>query len=390
MATVSVQEYDFNADEIELRKQRIRDLWAGKPVDHTPVWLTVANPATRYPIGEQFRDGDKQLYETMTMAGLTWRHVPEGDVVPAMRVDVGCSCLATAFGSKLYWGHEADQTCGVKDPILKDVEEAYDLEVPSPEAGQLGEGIERIGRMAAAGEGLVSVSLLDMAGGLNVVNDLLGAEKMYVTMYDNPEALKCLLEKIQQLFLATIELQIDAAGGQERITSTDFPPYWFPEGRKGHVSDDISANIPMEMYRQFSQPYHDMILRRYGGGGLHNCGPNPCLAGYLSHSPSIRAIDLSYLYSKNDFGAIKQHCKKKAVIYLMDFPTEPSEAIGVYREIMEFMTPDVVVIPDLCVSMDDDPARLNGEMQKIAREYAKRMDWGWHEDCCMQGTGDAG
>jgi len=383
METITANDFDFGADEIELRKQRIRDLWAGKPLDHTPVWLSVANPAVRYSTGEQFRDGDKQLYETMTMAGLTWRYVPDGDVVPAMRVDVGCSCLATAFGSKLYWGYESDQTCGVKEPILKDVEQAYDLKVPLPDAGQLGEGIERIGRLADAGSGLVSVSLLDMAGGLNVVNDLLGPEKMYMSMYDNPAALKCLLDKIQQLFLATIELQIEAAGGEERITTTDFPQYWFPEGRKGHVSDDISANIPLEMYQQFSLPYHNMIFENYGGGGLHNCGPNPCLEGYLSQSPAIRAIDLSYPYSKNDFPVIKKYCRKRAIIYLMDFPTEPQEAIDTYREIMEFMTPDVVVIPDLCVSINDDPGKLNREMREISREYALKMDWGWDDDSCL-------
>ena len=65
------------------------------------------------------------------------------------------------------------------------------------------------------------------------------------------------------------------------------PDYWFPEGRKGHVSDDISANISPAMYDRFSRPFHDLVFQRYGGGGLHNCGPNPCLAGYLSHQPAL-------------------------------------------------------------------------------------------------------
>ena len=80
----------------------------------------------------------------------------------------------------------------------------------------------------------------DMAGGLNVASDLLGGQTLYTSMYENPEALECLLDKIQQLFLATIDLQIEAAGGQERITNTDFPEYWFPEGRKG-MSPTTSA-----------------------------------------------------------------------------------------------------------------------------------------------------
>ncbi len=92
----------------------------------------------------------------------------------------------------------------------------------------MAEGIRRIRQFAEAGEGLVSVSLLDMAGGLNVASDLLGGQTLYTSMYENPEALECLLDKIQQLFLATIDRQIEAAGGIERITNTDFPEYWFP------------------------------------------------------------------------------------------------------------------------------------------------------------------
>ena len=120
-------------------------------------------------------------------------------------------------------------------------------------------------------------------------------------------------DKIQQLFLATIAAQIEAAGGQEFIATTDFPDYWFPEGCKGHVSDDISANISPAMYDRFSRPFHDMVFRRYGGGGLHNCGPNPCLAGYLSHQPAPRSLDLNYVYSKNDLPAIKRALPQESV-----------------------------------------------------------------------------
>ena len=378
--TVSVKDFDFDPDEIERRKQLIRDLWAGRPVDHVPVHITVENPAPKYSIREQFLDADKQWEEALTVAGLTWRQVPGGDLVPAIRPDVGCSCLATAFGAELFWGNDPNQTCGVKVPPIKDVQEAYDLPVPAADAGQLAEGIRRVGRFAEAGEGLVSVSLLDMAGGLNVACDLLGGDAMYAAMYEQPEALECLLAKIQQLFLATIARQIEAAGGQGRITNTDFPEYWFPEGRKGHVSDDVSANISPAMYRRFSLPYHDVVFQKYGGGGLHNCGPNPCLEGYLSHQPAPRSIDLAYGYSKGDLGEIKRVCRKRAIIYLGEFPSQPAEAVKTFRDIMELMAPDVVVIPHLLLPVDGNPAEVYHQMREISEQYASRMDWGWEDE----------
>lgn len=374
---ISVRQFDFDADEIERRKQLVRDLWAGRPVDHVPVLLSVVNPHPRYSTREQFLDGDQQLEEALTAAGLTWQELPHGDVIPAMRPDVGCSCLATAFGAQLYWGDDPAQTCGVREPLLQDVEEAYRLEVPPPDAGQLGEGTARVRRFAEAGEGLVSVSLLDMAGGLNVAADLLGSEGMYLAMYENPAALAALLDQIQELFLAAIALQLEAAGGEEHVTTRDFPDLWFPEGRKGHVSDDISANISPELYRRFSLPYHDRVLARYGGGGLHNCGPNPCLAQYLEHTPAPRSLDLSLRYSRVDLPTIKQVCRRRALVYLGEFPARPEEAIETFRLIMETMAPAVVVIPVLMVRPEDRPAEVYKAMRVIAEEYARRMDWGW-------------
>lgn len=367
----------LDRNEIERRKQLVRDLWAGRPVDHLPVLVNVVDSSPGPSIREQFLDGDKQLAAALRTVELTWKAIPNGDVIPAIRPDVGCSCLATAFGADLYWGDDPNQTCGIKVPPITDLDAIADLPAPPPDAGQLAGGIDRVRRFAEAGEGLIAVSLLDMAGGLNVANDLLGAEMLYLALIDEPRALECLLGKIQELFIATIDRQIQAAGGEDRITTTDFPDYWFPEGRKGHVSDDISANISPAAYRQFSIPYHNMVFARYGGGGLHNCGPNPCLAPYLEHTPPIRAIDLSYTYSRSDLPKIKDVCRKRAMVYLGEFPSQPDLAIEEYRRIMELMTPDVIVVPALCVPSDADAAGLYRRMRPIAEEYAKRMDWGW-------------
>jgi hypothetical protein len=372
-----MQGLSLDADRIEQRKQCVRDLWSGRALDHVPVYMTMQNPWPRSTLREQLLDADKQWEEALAVLALTWKEVPENDLVPAVRPDVGCSCLATSFGAKLFWGDDENQTCGVRQPVLTRIDDAFDLEVPRPDAGQLAEGIRRVGRFAEAGQGLISVSLLDMAGGLNVAADLLGVETLYSSMYEAPEALECLLGKIQELLLATVDLQIRAAGGQERITNTDFPEYWFPEGRKGHVSDDISANISPAFYERFSRPFHNLLFQRYGGGGLHNCGPNPCIEGYLSHDPAPRAIDLSWQYSRNDFPRIKQVLKKRALVYLGDFPADPEKAIEAYRAIMELMTPDVIVIPHLSMPPGCQPGEIFRRMKVIATEYARRMDWGW-------------
>ncbi len=173
-----------------------------------------------------------------------------------------------------------------------------------------------------------------------------------------------------------IAAQIEAAGSEENITTTDFPDYWFPEGSKGHVSDDISANISPPLYHRFSLPFHGMVFARYGGGGLHNCGPNPCLGEYFAHEPAPRSLDLSYRYSRRDLPKIKRVCRKRALVYLNDLPQDPAELIATYRQLMEEMAPDVVVIPVATLTTGDSPAAVYTKMVEISREYARRMDWG--------------
>jgi uroporphyrinogen-III decarboxylase len=362
-------------DELERRKDMIRRLWAGQPLERVPVYVRVAYP-TGYSVQERYFDADKQLEAALASAMATWELVPSSDAIPAMFADVGCSCLASAFGAEYYWGHDPAQTPWVSK-VVTDLESELD-QLPDPDPyrdGWLPEGLRRIAMFADAGDGFIPVTLLDAAGGINVAADLLGMTELLLALYTAPEAVHRLLDKIQRLYAATIRAGIVAAGGETNITTTDFPDTWFPEGFKGHVSDDISAAISPVMYREFSAPYHARVFEEFGCGGLHNCGPNPCHAEYVAHQFSARAIDLSDRYSHRDLPELKQSFRKKAFVYLYwDGDTDP---VAWYAAIMELMAPDVIVLPVVTVGPDDEPEEVCRGMRAIATEYAWRMDWGW-------------
>ena len=363
-------------DELVRRKEMIRRLWAGQPLERIPLDIRVILPTT-YTVREQFQDADKQLEVALASAMATWKHAPSSDAIPAMRPDVGCSCLASAFGAEYYWGESVDQTPGIKEKIITDLDARIDsITVPDPHRdGWLPEGMKRIRLFAEAGEGFVPVSLLDAAGGVNVAADLLGVTELLMAFYTSPESLHRLLDMIQDLYAATIRAGIEAAGGEEFITTTDFPDTWFPEGMKGHVSDDICANYGPDLYNEFSAPYHERIFKEFGSGGLHNCGPNPCHAAYVSQALSPRCIDLSYNYSQGDLPKFKESARKKAFLYLpKDVGGDPVEW---FTGIMEALAPDVVAVPIVTLSTSDDAEDVYRKLLPIAEEYAKRMDWGW-------------
>jgi hypothetical protein len=363
-------------DELSRRKDLYRRLWRGLPVERIPLDIRVTVPPTD-SVQDQFRDGGKQLAAALASAMATWRLAPSSDAIPGLRPDVGCSCLASAYGAEYYWGPNPAQTPGIKTKIITDLEAQVDsLPTPDPARdGWLPEGLARIRRFAEAGEGFLPVSLLDAAGGVNVAADLMGVTELLMAIYDAPQALHRLLDRIQALYIATIRAGIDAAGGEENVATTDFEDLWYPEGFKGHVSDDISANFGPEVYREFSGPYHARVFSEFGPGGLHNCGPNPCHAAYVAHELSPRTVDLSDTYSHADLPRFKESFRRKAFIYLFwDGGTEP---VQWFRDIMELMAPDVIVVPVLQVGPEGDAEGLCARLRPIATEYARRMEWGW-------------
>lgn len=373
-------------DELARRKALYRDLFAGKPLERLPVDVRVTAPSpVPCTVQEQFRDGEKQLAAVLANAIATWEHAPSSDSIPAMRPDIGCSCLASAFGAEYHWADNPSQTPGILKRILTTeglADQVAALPVPDPRRdGWLPEGLRRIRLFAEAGDGVIPVSLLDAAGGVNVAADLLGMTELMATFYDRPEAVHALLDKIQTLYAATIRAGIEAAGGAEKITTTDFQDVWYPEGWKGHVSDDISAGFGPDIYAEFSAPYHARIFKEFGAGGLHNCGPNPCHAAYVAHPISPRSLDLSDRFSHKDLPKFKQSLRRKAFIYL--FYCGPSTSLKAsgpvewYREIMESMAPAVIVVPVFTVGPKDDPEALCRALRPIAVEYAQRMEWGW-------------
>jgi len=330
---------------------------------------------------EMIQDADKQLEVAYKNAIAEWQLGDFTDAIPAMRPDVGCSCIATAFGAEYYWGKTESQTPGVKSFVLAPDKNNFDLDnivekMEKPDilrSGWLVEGFRRIKMFAEAGDGIIPIALLDAAGGLNVVADLLGMKTMFEAMYEFPEALHKLLGIIQETYIDVIAEGIKAANGEDNISTTDFVDFWFPEGVKGHVSDDISNCISPDMYNIFSGPYHDMIFDVYGEGGLHNCGPNPCANEYVSQRRNPGCIDLANAFSYNDLPGFKKSLGGRAFVYLnWDCGGDPAQW---WKNVADICAPELLVVPQFIFTNADDAREAYPGLKKIAQKYAQKLNW---------------
>jgi hypothetical protein len=143
------------------------------------------------------------------------------------------------------------------------------------------------------------MSLTDMQGPLSVAIDLMGAQRFYLGLYDDPKRIKKLLEIITEVFIDFINLiypKVAAEDGAHEYTGI-----FFPSNRgKCRLSEDNLISISGEMYMEFLHPYNEMIYKETGGGILHWCGDgsnnfeNALSSNYLRgiHNSSMGDLDL--------------------------------------------------------------------------------------------------
>lgn len=365
----------------QLRRQALfTDLFAGRPVEHIPLEIRVSDNA--YSVREHYLDGDKQCADGLRSVQLTWDLGEHTDAIPCFFADVGCSCIANAFGAPYEFLGGPDQTPSVRRRVLDDPDDleaqVAGLLVPDLVNAQwISEGLRRMRRFADLGQGFTPQCGLDAAGGLNVAADLMGVSELLVAMLTEPQAVHRLLDVIQETYLALIALEVEACGGLEQMTTTDFYAGWCPMGHKGHCSDDISAMIQPSLYRTFSAPYHARIYEVYGCGGLHNCGPNPCHNAYMSGPGTPRYLDLNEDFSRKDLERLKTSLKGRGFVRWGSDARDPVQIVASYRAYMELLAPDLILVPTYTVSTPEEGRALYDALLPLAREYAARMEFGF-------------
>ncbi len=368
---------DIDHNNVERQKQFRRELWEYKPVDHIPVfiWPTWTFGYTQRQATE---DSEIQFEVNAKTVEKCLRLIPD-DYIPWVRVWPGYMTIATMFGMQPHWSDDPNQPPGVKGHLIHDIEQVYSLKRPGMDAGLMPENIRRFRMHAEKLPKDVSLSGLDLGGPLLTCRDLLDTDLLYTAFYDHPDHLHYLLNLATEVQLEIVQTLVQTVGGKERLTSIDFDPIWAPEPYKGFFSDDTAATISPKLFKEFCMPYNNRLLRPWGNGLLHNCGPHPCKGVYLEHEPKLKGLSLAYKYSQADFPALREIFAGWGVIHiLMDNELTPEAMLASFRNTMETLGPDVIGVPCCFVDdtwHDDDITQIYWDMRKIGNEYAANMHW---------------
>ncbi len=365
-------------ERIAASRQRLRDVWAYRRVDHIPVFVRITSRLghTRREIIES----DELQYQ-MNLSNLkrSLRLLPD-DYIPYARVWFGYMTIATLFGLPVHWSSDPDQSPGVAHPLITDMEAIYSLKKPDARREGLMPANLRLQRtFAERFPKWVYLTGFDLGGPLNSCRDLIEGTLLYSAMIEQPQALHYLLDMVTKLQIACIQAGIEAAGGLERMTNVDMAQIWAPEGHKGFVSDDVSATISPAMFETYSKPYHNRIFARWPGGLLHNCGPHPAASGYLDHTPPIDGINCSFRFTRGSLPALRKAFAGRGLVQVMfDNGETAAEMIAGFRSLMEGLAPEVIALPMPQVDdswSDGEITDLYDAMRPVAVEYAAAMRW---------------
>jgi hypothetical protein len=365
-------------ERIEAARQRLRDVWAYRRVDHIPVFIRISGRLghTRREVVE---DGELQYQVNRDNLERSLRLLPD-DYIPYARVWHGYMTIATMFGLPVHWSSDPEQSPGVGHPLIHDMQQVYSLEMPDARHDGLMPANLRLQRIFAERfPKWVYLTGFDLGGPLNSCRDLVEGTTLYTAMIDQPQALHHLLDLLTDLQIACYEAAIEVSGGLERMTCVDMAQIWAPQGRKGFVSDDVCATISPAMFDTFSKPYSNRILARWPGGLLHNCGPHPAADRYLDHTPPINGINCSYRHTLSSLPALRRAFAGRGLVQAMfDNGETAEEMVAGFRTLMEQLAPDVVALPMPQVNdawSDSEIVDLYHAMREVAVEYAANMRW---------------
>ena len=251
-------------------KERLAMTWRGENRDRPAFVLMDVNAAL---CGQD--DAPDDYFEPGPMfeyqAAKIERHMAEiaDDYVPVFHPWYSTAVLPSALGVKVRFQKGMDPAA--ESTVIGEPGDISKLELPDPyKDGLMPKVLETIGYFRERTDAAVAVT--DTQGPLNIALTLAGPERLFIWMYEHPNAVHGLMEYSTEALIEWIKVQKKHAGHEE--TGDAYPHCIYLPGGFGGVSfsDDDLVAISAEQYREFVVPYNERLLEAFGGGTVHYCG----------------------------------------------------------------------------------------------------------------------
>jgi hypothetical protein len=224
----------------------------------------------RVRVPEVFSFGCRSKEDSLALqlAGLEKSMDYAADVPNFIEPWYGIGTVAASFGAEYEWAE--GQAPAVKH-LFSSIDEALDVDPVPVEQTSIGKTtLEMIEYFLDVTKGRIPMSICDVQSPLNVASGMIDINNFFMGLFDNPEGVRTLLDRIADLLIDFTRRQVDLIGD-----ALAWPGHGFASSRAWNgmgMSDDTVVMLSDEQYRQFALPSMVKVGQAFGGPVFHSCG----------------------------------------------------------------------------------------------------------------------
>jgi uroporphyrinogen-III decarboxylase len=328
--------FEAYTERIAAARERQAQAFARVETQRPPV-LIFCNPFIAFGArpgslpADYFQNPDSMIAHQLRVTAARMARIHD-DFVPYLVPSFGTGVLASGFGAQIQYPENSDPA--VAGPIVTRLEDIDRLELPDPaRSGLMPRVLKTFDAMRAVGE--LPVGLTDMQGVLDTAAQLCGHERLFIWMYDAPDQVHLLFEKIATALIDWLSAQKQHIG--EPLNSAYCQLLCMPPGCGVCLSEDDAVSISAPLYREFCIGPNSRIFNALGGGMLHFCGNATHQIPNFLQIESLRGFHIIPLGNLKILKTMQDRLGPGYVLAAAEFMAEPPETY--YRDLLAGLNP---------------------------------------------------
>lgn len=246
----------------------------------------------RFRAPEVFSYGckDMKLSLELQLAALNSSMEYKADIANFLEPWYGIGTVPSAFGAEYIW---KENQAPATEHLFNSVEQAMNADIiPIHETAIGKKTLKMIEYFLDQTKGLLPISLTDTQSPINIASFLIETNSFYMSFFDDPDHLKELLKRIEDLLVDFTKKQMELIGG-----ALAKPGHGFASSRAFDglgMSDDVTTTLSPELVSNFHSPSLCRVGSQFKGFAFHSCGDWCSIIETVRNFPELLMVDAAF------------------------------------------------------------------------------------------------
>jgi hypothetical protein len=278
----------------------------------------------------------------------------DDDSVPYVLIPTSTGVFAAAFGCEV---HKFDGSNAAAVAMLKTAAEADKLTVPDHhKASTIARIFEIIPLIRKAVGPDVPINVPDIQSPFDIAALIWNKEDLFVALYEEPDAVKRLVEKCRLLLTGFLTDYKKAVG---EINMCHCPRAWAPANLGCWLSEDEVGSMSTDMFVEFCKPSLEHMSRDFGGLFIHCCATADHQYENFKKLPNLRALNRVFQEPTPGARPAFEAFAKQGTVFMVAWKDEKG-----MNDILDLALPETRLLLNLPGAPLDDAKRVYERLRK--------------------------